>query len=80
MNDLPLHIHNDIDMFADDSTLHTSGPIIEEIQLSLQADLNVITTWCTHNRMAINTSNTKTMIITTQQRRYHLRNDRLSIT
>ena len=25
MNDLPLHIHNDIDMFADDSTLHTSG-------------------------------------------------------
>ena len=45
MNDLPLHIHNDIDMFADDSTLHTSGPNIEEIQLSLQTDLNVITTW-----------------------------------
>ena len=28
-NDLPLHIHNDIDMFADDSTLHTSSPNIE---------------------------------------------------
>ena len=45
MNDLPLHIHNDIDMFANDSTLHTSGANIEEIQLSLQTDLNVITTW-----------------------------------
>ena len=63
MNDLPLHIHNDIDMFADDSTLHTSGPNIEEIQLSLQTDLNVITTWCTDNKMVINTS--KTMLITT---------------
>ena len=50
MNDLPLHIHNDIDMFADDSILHTSGPNIEEIQLSLQTDLNVITTWCTDNK------------------------------
>ena len=46
MNDLPLHIHNDIDMFANDFTLHTSGPNIDEIQLSLQTDLNIITTWC----------------------------------
>ena len=76
----PLYIHNDIDMFADDSTLHTSGPNIEEIQLNLQTDLNVITTWCTDNNMIIITSKTKTMLITTQQRRHHLQNDRLSIT
>ena len=80
MNDLPHHIHNDIDMFADDSTLHTSGPNIEEIQLSLQTDLNVITTWCTDNKVVINTSKTMTMLITTQQRRHHLQNDQLSIT
>ena len=80
MNDLPLHIHNDINTFADDSTLHTTGPNIEEIQLSLQADLNVKTTWCTHNEMVINTSKTKATIITTQQRRHHLQNDMLSIT
>ena len=80
MNDLPLHIHNDIDMFADDSTLHMSGANIEEIQLSLQTDLNVITTWCTDNKMVINTSKTKTMLITTKQRRHHLQNDRLNIT
>ena len=80
MNDLPLHIHNDMDMFADDSTVHTSGPNIEEIQLSLQTDFNVITTWCTDNNMVINTSKTNTMLITTQQRRNHLQNDRLSIT
>ena len=46
MNELTLHIHNDIDMFANDFTLHTSGPNIDEIQLSLQTDLNIITTWC----------------------------------
>ena len=63
MNDLPLHIRNDIDMFADDSTLHTSGPNIEEIQLSLQTDFNVITTWSTENKMVINTSKTIIIII-----------------
>ena len=76
MNDLPLHVHNDIDMFANDSTLHTSGPNIEKIQLSLQTDFNVITTRCTDNTIVINTSKTKTMLITTQQRRHHLQNDR----
>ena len=35
MNDLPLQIRNDIDMFDDDSTLHTSGPNIKDIQLNL---------------------------------------------
>ena len=80
MNDLPFHIHNGVDMFANDSTLHTSGPNFEEIRLSLQTDFNVITTWCTDNIMVINTSMTNTMIITTQQRRHRLQNDRLSIT
>ena len=80
MNDLPLHIHNHIDMYADDSTLHTSGPNIGEIQLSLQPDLNVITTWCTDNNMVNHTSKANTMLITNQQRRYHIQNDRLSIT
>ena len=76
---IPLHIHNAIDLFADDSTLHTSCPNIEKIQLRLQTDLNVITTWYTDNKMVINTSMTNTMLITTQQRRHHLQNDRLSI-
>ena len=80
MNDLPLHIDNNIDMFTDDSTLYTSGHNVDEIQHSLQTNLNAVTTWCEDNRMVINTAKTKCMLITTKQRRHHLRNNQLAIT
>ena len=80
MNDLPLHIDNNIDMFADDSTLYTSGHNVDEIQHSLQTNLNAVTTWCEENRMVINTAKTKCMLITTKQRRHNLRNNQLAIT
>ena len=80
MNDLPLHIDNNIDMFADDSTMYTSGHNVDEIQQSLQTNLNAVTTWCEDNRMVINTAKTKCMLTTTKQRRHHLRNNQLAIT
>ena len=51
MNDLPLHIDNNIYMFANDSTMYTSGHNVDEIQHSLQTNLNAVTTWCEDNRM-----------------------------
>ena len=80
MNDLPLHIDNNIDMFADDSTLYTSGHSVDEIQRSLQNNLNAVTTWCEDNRMVLNVAKTKCMLITTKQRRHHLRNNQLATT
>ena len=81
MNDLPLHIDNNIDMFADDSTLYTSGHNVDEIQHSLQTNLNAVTTWWREdNRMAINIAKKKCMLITTKQRRHYLRNNQLAIT
>ena len=80
MNDLPLHIDNNIDMFADDSTLYTSGHNVDEIQCRLQTNLNAVTTWCEDNRMVLNVAKTKCMLITTKQRRHHLRNNQLAIT
>ena len=80
MNDLPLHIDNNIDMFADDSILYTSGHNVDEIPHSLLTNLNAVTTWCEDNIMVINTAKTKCMLITTKQRRYHLRNNQLAIT
>ena len=65
---LPLHIDNNIDMFADDSTLYTSGHNVDEIQRSLQNNLNAVTTWCEDNRMVLNVAKTKCMLITTKQR------------
>ena len=46
MDELPVHIDNNIDKLADDSTLYTSGHNVEEIQHSLQTNLNAVTTWC----------------------------------
>ena len=67
-------------MFADDSTLYTSGHNVDEKQCSLQTNLNAVTTWCEDNRMVIKTAKTKCMLITTKQRRHYLRNNQLAIT
>ena len=80
MNDLPPHIDNNIDMFADDSTLYTSGHNVDDIQRSLRTNLNAVTTWCEDNRMILNVAKTKCMLITTKQRRHHMRNNQLAIT
>ena len=57
-----------------------SGHNVDEIQHSLQTNLNAVTTWCEDNRMVINTPKTKCMLITTKQRRHYLRNNQLAIT
>ena len=71
INDLPMCIkNNDVrcDLFADDSTIHTKGKLIEEIELSLQTSLNKIDEWCRANLMILNSSKTKSMVITTRQK------------
>ena len=45
-----------------------SGHNVDEIQHSLQTNLNAVTTWCEDNIMVINTAKTKCMLITTKQR------------
>ena len=71
---------NNIDMFGDDSTMYTSGHNVDEIQHSLQTNLNAVTTWSEDNILIINTAKTKCVLITTKQRRHHLRNNQLAIT
>ena len=73
-------MNNDIDMFADDSTMYTSGHNVDEIQHSLQTNLNAVTTWSEDNMLVINTAKTKCVLITTKQRRHHLRDNQLAIT
>ena len=70
--DLPLHIDSNIDMYADDSTHTATAKCIPEIETTLNSDLDNVYNWCRNNRMAINCDKTKTMIVTTQQKRRHL--------
>ena len=68
VNDLPLEINSDTDMYADDSTFHCKGKDINEIQLILQSDINKTQRWCMKNNMAINPTKTTCMIIGSKQK------------
>ena len=71
INDLPLHIPSNTaewHMLADDTTLHTTGKSVVQIQKTLQLCLDRISVWCNVNHMLINPVKTKSMILTTRQK------------
>ena len=72
INDLPQHISNpnvELDLFADDSSLHTAADNIESINESLQVSLTEVEDWCKINKMILHPDKSKCMIITTHQKR-----------
>ena len=71
INDLHLDISSpevDCEMFADDSTLHTAGNDVQEIESRLQKSLTEISTWCKSNSMLIHPQKTKSMLVSTRQK------------
>ena len=69
INDLPLSIRNcNIDIFADDATLHKSSNSIDNINSNLQVDINNVLQWCKQNSMVLNEAKTKGILIGTSQR------------
>jgi hypothetical protein len=80
INDLPLYLpHSNIDMYADDSSITSSAHTVQELNERLNTDLNHIATWCNENRMAANSTKTKSMLITTWQKRNSLPADSQSL-
>ena len=72
INDLPLHISDEkvlLEMFADDTTLHSENENISKIQNSLQNSLDEVNQWTIDNKMSINPKKSKSMIISTKQKR-----------
>ena len=68
INDLPLYVNSNTDMYADDSTIHTSARTVKELNNKLTEDMTNVQAWCTNNNMVINDGKTKAMMITTSQR------------
>jgi hypothetical protein len=71
INDLPLAINDtnsSLDLFADDSTLHSQGRETEHIRNSLQRSLSDIESWCHLNKMILHPKKSKSMLITTRQK------------
>jgi hypothetical protein len=62
-------------MYADDSSVTSSAHTVQELNEKLNSDLNNIAAWCDTNRMATNSSKTKSMLITTWQKRNSLSPD-----
>ena len=72
INDLPLHISDNscfLDLFADDSSLHSSNSSIPQLQISLQKSLSEIESWCNNNKMILHPDKCKSMLIDTRQKR-----------
>jgi hypothetical protein len=68
---LSLSIRNEdttLDLFADDSTLHTKGKDITQIETSLQSGVRDINEWCHINNMLLHPKKSKSMLITTRQK------------
>ncbi|CAB4036727.1 Hypothetical predicted protein, partial [Paramuricea clavata] len=66
INDLPLHVTSDIDLYADDTTVTASADFKEIAQLNtdLSKSVNEIHHWPNTNKLPLNEEKTKVMIIT----------------
>jgi hypothetical protein len=71
VNDLPLHSNQNLDLYADDSTLHSSGNSIKELNNTLSSLMSHGRHWTMENasnRMVVNCKKTKSMVICTFQK------------
>ena len=69
VNDLPLYIDSSyLDMYADDSTLHTSANSFNDLQVNLQNNVYNIENWCNENGMRLNPKKCKSMVIGSRQK------------
>lgn len=75
INDLPLHITNPCELFADDTTIHSCDKNIEPLAPSLQKSADQLKNWSEINHMALNPHKTKSMLITTRQKRQNLNSE-----
>ena len=80
INDLPLALKKaEVDIYADDTTIWSSGNTCEEIQLKLQDTLDSAGKWFKANSMMPNTTKTKQLLIGTAQKLSHADKDSLDL-
>ena len=73
INNLPLSLTNSIaEVFADDSSLSTYNYNVHGLLDSLSDDLVNVNTWCSKNRIALNISKSKFMLVSTKTNIHHL--------
>ena len=58
------------DLFADHGTLNTANDNINNMRRDLQQSVNDISGWCCGNRMALDPTKTKRMLMATRQKHW----------
>ena len=77
INDLPLHVHTRLDMFTDETTFLASSDCanVEELKNTLSSEVSNVNEWATNNKLPLNCSKTKTILIDGPCLRKRLRNE-----
>ena len=69
VNDLAFCVKNsDVLLYADDTTLSTSGKVIQNIEQKHHQDVKNVLVWCRKNDMVMNIPKSKAMIISTKSK------------
>ena len=80
INDISLHLnYSKLYSYADDTSLCAFDTTVEKLQTNISLDLKLVEDWCQQNKLVINNTKSKCMIICTHQKRKHLKTDVLSV-
>ena len=66
INDLPLHLTTDTDLYANDTIEHTAGENLEIVGPKLQTSSNDFNSWCLDNNMGVHYGKTHAFIAGTK--------------
>ena len=67
-------------MFVDDTSITQSSSTIHELNARLNLDASGVFAWANLNGMALNTSKTKSFLVTSQQKLHRLNDYSLNVT
>ena len=63
INDMPLQLQTDTDIYADDTITHTVGKKLEVVEPKLQNRAGDFNTWCIHNNMGVHYGETHAFVV-----------------
>ena len=72
INDLPFYLSSvsnvSLTMFADDTTILTTGSSVQSVERNLNQLAAEVSAWANINRMALNATKTKSMLVSSPQK------------
>ena len=63
INDMPLHLQTDTDIYAEDTITHTAGKKLEVVEPKLQISADDFSTWCIDNNMGVHYGKTHAFVV-----------------